>query len=344
MDLQTVRLLLLSAGWKEKDISTALASETLDMLVPIPADGGGARDAFFHLLTFTTLYSTVIATIVLMFQYLNRLLPDAASQMYDTYSSDFSSIRWSLAVVMVSFPLFIFLSRILHAELTKHPEKLVSGIRKWLTYLTLFVTACTLIGDVITLFFFLLDGELSTRFILKVLAVFLMSGLPFWYYFTVVRLEPSKYALSQAHKIFFGSMCVIVPLIFLWGIVIVGSPSHGREQRFDEKRLSDLRTIHQEVLNQMYGDSRYIEPAAPITVLPKPLPENLEAVAANAVYNKISVHDPQSGVPYEYFVKGTSYSLCAEFGLVRDLSYDIFWNHPAGHHCFAFNALDTKSK
>ena len=344
MDLQTVRLLLLSAGWKEKDISAALASETLDMPVPVPTDGGGARDAFFHLLTFTTLYSTVIATIVLMFQYLNRLLPDAATQNYYSYSSDFSGIRWSLAVVMVSFPLFIFLSRILHAEFTKHPEKLASGIRKWLTYLTLFVTACTLIGDVITLFFFLLDGELSTRFILKVLAVFLMSGLPFWYYFTVVRLEPSKYALSQAHKIFFGSMSVIVPLIFVWGIVIVGSPSFGREQRFDEVRLSNLRAIHEEVLNQVHGDKRYTEPSVSIIALPKPLPVSLEAVAANAVYTKISTTDPESGVPYEYFVKGTSYSLCAEFGLVRDLSYDIFWNHSAGHHCFTFDALDTRSK
>lgn len=344
MDLQTVRLLLLSAGWKEKDISAALASETLDMPVPVPTDAGGARDAFFHLLTFTTLYSTVIATIVLMFQYLNRLLPDAASGTYDTYASDFSGIRWSLAVLIVSFPLFIFLSRILHAEFKKHPEKLFSGIRKWLTYLTLFVTACTLIGDVITLFFFLLDGELSTRFILKVLAVFLMSGLPFWYYFSVVRMEPEKYAASQAHKTFFGAMCVIVPLIFVWGIFIVGSPTYGREQRFDEKRISDFRLIHEEVLNQVYGDKRYTEPSVTPQVLPKSLPKDLESISANAQYTKISMNDPETGVAYEYIVKGTSYDLCAEFNLERNYDYDVFWNHSAGHDCFTFDALDTRSK
>lgn len=340
MDLQTVRLLLLSAGWKEKDISAALASETLDMPVPVPSDGGGARDAFFHLLTFTTLYSTVIATIVLLFQYLNRLLPDAASY---GYYEDFSGIRWSLAVVMVSFPLFIFFSRILHREFMKHPEKLMSGIRRWLTYLTLFVTACTLIGDVITLFFYLLDGELSTRFILKVLTVLLMSGLPFWYYFSVIRMEGAKYAQSPVHRTFFGSMCVIVPLVFLWGIVIVGSPMYGRQQRFDEVRVNHLRQINEEILNQVYGDTRYAVPAS-VKQLPRPLPKDLATVAQNAQYHKLSLTDPDTAAPYEYTVRGTEYDLCATFDLERGLDSDIFWNHPAGHHCFTFDALDSRSK
>lgn len=346
MDLQSVRLLLLSAGWKEKDISAALASETLDMPVPVPSDGGGARDAFFHLLTFTTLYSTIIGTIALIFMYLNRLLPDAAT--YDYVNEDFSGIRWSLAVIIVSFPLFMFFSRILHKEFIRHPEKQMSGIRKWLTYLTLFVTACTLIGDVITLFFYLLDGELSTRFILKVLAVFLLSGLPFWYYFSVIRMETAKYEKSPAHKTFFGAMSVIVPLVFLWGIVIVGSPTYGRQQRFDEVRLSNLRQIHEEIMNQVWGDQRYaprpVTEPTPAKVLPKSLPSDLVTVAANAQYQKLSLHDPESGTPYEYAVHGTSYDLCATFGLDRDQDYDIFWNHPAGRHCFTIDALDTKSK
>ncbi len=346
MDLQTVRLLLLSAGWKEKDISSALASETLDMPVPVPSDGGGARDAFFHLLTFTTLYATVIATIVLVFTYINRYFPDAANGMSDIYAnSDASGIRWSLAVVMVSFPLFAFLSRVLHRELILHPEKLASGIRKWLTYLTLFVTACTLIGDVITLFFYLLNGELSMRFILKIIAILVLSGMPFWYYFSVVRMDPKKYAESTMHKLFLLITSVIVVLTFVWGIAIVGSPSYGREQKFDEQRISDIRQIHEEILNQVYGESRYApNPVGVTKILPKPLPKDLQTVADNAQYTKISLTDPQTGEPYEYVRQETSFNVCATFHLERDLSYDIFWNHPAGHHCFTFDALDSRSK
>lgn len=345
MDHQTIRLLLLSAGWKEKDISSALASETLDMPVPVPGDGGGARDAFFHLLTFTTLYSTVIATIILLFTYINRLFPDAANRSYEVYANaDFSSIRWSLAIIMVSFPLFAFLSRILHAEFKRHPEKLVSGIRKWLTYLTLFVTACTIIGDVITLFFYLLEGELTMRFILKVLTILVLSGMPFSYYFTVVRMEPAKYAASPLHRMYFYTTCAIVAITFVWGILIVGSPSYGREQRMDEQRITDLRQIQDEILNQVYGDARYKEPMVSVPTLPKPLPKDLQTVAANAQYMKLSLNDPETEVPYEYAVSGTSFDLCAVFTLTRDLGYDIFWNHPAGRHCFTFDALDSRSR
>ena len=348
MDLQTVRLLLLSAGWKEKDISAALASETLDMPVPVPADGGGARDAFFHLLTFTTLYSTVIATIVLLFTYINRLFPDPAYRSSEMYASaDFSGIRWSLAILLVSFPIFVFLSRILHAEFKRHPEKLASAIRKWLTYLTLFVTACTLIGDVITLFFYLLEGQLTVRFILKVLVLLALSGMTFWYYFSVVRMEPLRYAASALHRTYFYATCIIVGVTFVWGILIVGSPAAGREQRLDEQRVTDLRTINDEILNQVYGDARFaprpVEPV-PVMTLPKPLPKDLATVAANAQYLKLNVNDPETGTAYEYRPQDTFYELCAVFSLVRNQNYDIFWNHPAGRHCFTVDALDSRSK
>lgn len=348
MDLQTVRLLLLSAGWKEKDISAALASETLDMPVPVPSDGGGARDAFFHLLTFTTLYSTVIATIVLLFTYINRLFPDPAYRSSEMYASaDFSGIRWSLAILLVSFPIFILLSRTLHAEFKRHPEKLASAIRKWLTYLTLFVTACTLIGDVITLFFYLLEGQLTVRFMLKVLVLLALSGMTFWYYFSVVRMEPLKYAASALHRTYFYATCAIVGITFVWGIFIVGSPAAGREQRLDEQRVSDLRMISEEILNQVYGDARYApkpvtEP--PVTTLPEPLPVDLMTVAANAQYMKLSLNDPGTGEMYEYLPQGTTYQLCAVFSLTRDQDYDIFWNHPAGRHCFTVDALDSRSR
>jgi hypothetical protein len=287
----------------------------------------------------------VIATIILLFAYINRLFPDVTQRSMEMYqTNDFSSIRWSLAILMVSFPLFILLSRLLHREFKKHPEKLLSGIRKWLTYLTLFVTACTLIGDVITLFFYLLEGELTVRFIFKVLTILILSGLPFSYYFTVVRMEPAKYAVSPLHRLYFFTTCVIVALTFVWGILIVGSPSYGREQRFDEQRIVDFRLIHEEILNQTYGDSRYKEPMVSVPTLPKPLPKDLQAVAANAQYTRINVNDPQTEVPYEYIVRGTFYDLCTTFSLEQNLDYDIFWNHPAGRHCFTFDALDSRSK
>ncbi len=345
MDHQTIRLLLLSAGWKEKDISTALASESLAMPVPVPPDTGSAREAFFHLLTFAGLYATVISLIILTFEYISRLFPDPALQNIYFDNNDVSSIRWCVAVVIIAFPLFFFLSRTLHRSYSAHAEVLQSGVRRWLTYLTLFVTACTITGDLITLLFYFLDGELSVRFLLKVAAILILCGVPFIYYFSALRMDHEAYIKSKLHRSFAWIAAVIAVAAVAYGIFVAGTPMTGRLERLDEQRLSDLKNIQNEVLNIVYGsDKSSPVPIGGIKVLPKPLPTDMDAIAAGAQYTKISTSDPATGSPYLYKPHGTTYELCATFDLPRDLQYDIFWNHPVGEKCFQFDALDRQGK
>lgn len=188
MDHTTIRMLLLSAGWKEKDVAKALSAQSLDMPVPVPPDAGGARDAFFHLLTFACLYAGIISLTILFFTYINRLFPDAAMESY--VYDDLSGVRWSLAVLIITYPLFLFISRKVLREIALHPEKAWTGVRRWLTYLTLFVAAMVLVGDGVTLLYNLLQGELTLRFILKVLVVLILSGSSFTYYFLALRTDP----------------------------------------------------------------------------------------------------------------------------------------------------------
>lgn len=345
MDHQTIRMLLLSAGWKEKDIAAALASETLTMPIPLPSDSGSARDAFFHLLAFTTLYATVISLIILAFTYIGRLFPDPAMTDY-AYgnSADFSTIRWSVAVIVIAFPMFLLLSRALFRECVQKPEKLSSGVRRWLTYLTLFVTSCALIGDGITLLFTLLSGEMTLRFVLKVFAILVLAGLPFGYYFTALRMDHQEYKASPIHAQYGWLSIVLTALFVVYGIVIVGSPLQGRAEKFDEQRLSDLRAIQNEIYTQVYGKALGAPQATPVTVLPKALPKTLDAVSAGAMYQKIRTSDPETSAPYRYAPKGSTFDLCATFSLPRDLGYDVFWNHPAGEHCFRFDVLDQMVK
>src|SRR5687768_13322943 len=82
MDHSTIRMLLISAGWKEKDIAQAMIEESLEMPIPPPPDTGGARDAFFHLLTFAAYYTTAISVGVLFFQYIEKYFPDPALESY----------------------------------------------------------------------------------------------------------------------------------------------------------------------------------------------------------------------------------------------------------------------
>ncbi len=344
MDHQTIRILLLSSGWKEKDIASALASETLDMPVPSPTDTGSAKDAFFHLLVFTTLYATVISLIILAFDYIGRWFPDAALDQYAYRSADVSSIRWAIAVIIVSFPLFALLSRTLHREFKVQPEKLASGVRKWLTYLMLFVTACTLIGDFITLLFYLLAGELSVRFLLKVFAILVLAGMPFTYYFSALRMDGEQYGKSPLHGRFLRVALAVTIAFIVYGIVLAGSPMQGRNQLMDAQRITDLRAIQSQVYESLYGSNRYLTQPVKIPQLSKSLPKTLEDIAASATYQKLRITDPETGVSYGYSVNGNSFELCAIFALTLDQEYDIFWNHPSGQHCFVFDALDPNSK
>ena len=92
-------------------------------------------------------------------------------------------------MIIVAFPIFIWLSLVTRRAILRAPEKKSSKIRKWLTYLTLFVAAGIIIGDLITLIYNMLGGELTLRFMLKVLTVLTIAGTIFGYYLWDLRKE-----------------------------------------------------------------------------------------------------------------------------------------------------------
>ncbi len=330
-------MFLLSAGWREKDIVHAMSEEGLEMDVPVPPDTGGAREAFFHLLTFAALYTTVISLTVLFFQYINRLFPDIAFEnIY--YEESLSPIRWSMAAIIVAFPLFLWISRLILRELSEHPERAMSGIRRWLTYLTLFVTAAALAGDVITLVYYLLEGELSVRFLLKVFTILVLAGMTFVYYFLSLKWDPRKQQQKGLHKMFVTLAGALVVLALVWGGYLIGSPSSERDRKIDEQRVTDLQAIQSEIYNIVY-DGRPYEQTSPVN----PIPRTLEDVAAQALYQRPSIVDPETKLPYEYTVTdSTHFELCATFVHARTQSYNIFWDHAAGRHCYQFDITDQQ--
>lgn len=342
MDHQTIRMLLLSSGWKEKDVVEGLTEATLDMPVPAPEDRGGAREAFFHLLAFVTLYASVISVLVLLFDYLNRLFPDAAFD-YAYYGDDTSMIRWFIATLLVAFPVFAWMSSIIAKDLAANPERAWSPVRRWLTYLTLFVTAGVLVGDGITLLFYLLEGEITIRFLLKVVVVLVVAGAAFGYYFLALKTSPKDPKTARLNTSFGIGAAALVLVTVVWGMFFAGTPFAQRARRLDDVRVNHLRTIQQEVYNIVYeGENRYRP--EPFTRLPNPLPATLADVVANAEYTKPIINDPETGAEYRYEIDGTTFRLCATFTTVRDQTYDIFWNHPDTDHCYEFDALEPDGK
>jgi hypothetical protein len=195
MDFATLRAVLRDAGWKTKQVDEVLCEREVGMAVPQPTEAGSARDTFLHLFAFSTLYAWVISLTVLWFRYINLALPEPAWEDSSwAQESARLGIRWSLATLVVAYPLFLVLWRSILRGIARQPERAASGPRRWLTYLSLFIGAITILSDVITLVFYLFEGELTLRFVLKVVVLFVIAAAVFLYLLLTLRERPEPAA------------------------------------------------------------------------------------------------------------------------------------------------------
>jgi len=182
---------LKEAGWGEADIraaDNAFAQSDLPLAVPRPRPYLPAQEVFIYALFFTALYVSAYNLGALIFHYIGYWFPDPINQRIPSVSF-FDAIRRNVAALLVAFPLFLFLFRLTERGIDRDPTRHQSRPRKWLTYLTLFIAAASLIGDVSMLVYRLLGGELTTPFLLKVATVALIAGGTFWYFLTDVRKD-----------------------------------------------------------------------------------------------------------------------------------------------------------
>jgi hypothetical protein len=193
LDKDSIKKALTDAGWTQDQVRAAVdayADTPFPVPIPKPRAQLSAREAFLYLLLFTTLYLSGYHLGSLLFDLIDRRYPDEADRTFGPYAAD--SMRWSIACLIVTFPAFAFLARYIGLEVSRQPVKRLSPVRRWLTYLTLFVAAGALISDLTTLVYNLLSGELTYRIALKVLVVIAIAGTVFGYYLSDLRKEEQE--------------------------------------------------------------------------------------------------------------------------------------------------------
>lgn len=191
---------LLEAGWSRDQVNDALGSFSdvpFRVPVPMPRARASARDAFLYLVMFAMLYISAFNLGNLLFQVINLNFPDALFQGGgpDPFGMVMDLIRHATASLIVAFPLFLFTAHRIARDVNEDPTRRGSAVRKWLTYLTLFVATCIIVGDLITLLYSLLAGELTVRVTLKVLTVGAISSGILVYYLWTMRADDK--ALAQ---------------------------------------------------------------------------------------------------------------------------------------------------
>ena len=287
-----------------------------------------ARDFFLQLGVTVTLYVSAISLLTLLFQIINLAFPDALEGRYyvDPYST---GMRWAIASLVIIFPLYLVLSWLANRDYRREPAKRELSIRKWLIYFTLFVAGIALAIDLITLLNYFLGGEITIRFVLKVLAVLVVAAVIFVYYLVEARREQGW--SRGANRAFAWADGAAVLAAIILGFVVMGSPFTVRLERFDQEKIYDLENIQWQVIDYYQRQAH--------------LPANLEALT-DSIGGWAAPLDPQTGAPYDYrMVTPLSFELCAEFNrpsgarkaesLTRPIEAAFSnWQHEAGQQCF----------
>ena len=181
----------------------------------------GPKDVFGQLLAIVGLYVSVIAFGALIFGLINISFPDVLSYDYGYYAKQ--SLKWPLAILVIVFPLFIWWNSYLQKDLELNPEKKELKSRKWLLYFTLFAAAIVIIGDLVSLVFRFLNGDLTVQFVLKVLAVFAIAAAVFIYYLWNIRKSVPA-AKHPKMKWFVRIVAALGAFFIVYGFFSAGSP------------------------------------------------------------------------------------------------------------------------
>lgn len=296
------------------------------------------KEIFVHLLMIAALYASAGSFVALLFQYINVLFPD---QLGFYYQGILNTIRQSTAALIVIFPVYILTSWLLAKEFKAHPEKRELKLRKWLIYFTLFAASIIIIGDLVGLVYNFLSGELTARFLLKVLAVFITAGGVFGYYIWDLKIRGSQ--ASSLPKVLAWAVSVVILAVIAAGFAVVGSPFYQRQVRLDERRVSDLQNIQNQIINYWSNKNK--------------LPANLNDLT-DSISGFAAPKDPETGADYDYNIvvgKFLSFELCADFKTAASLgsqegsraipvpakefyrgdSYQQNWEHEAERTCFS---------
>lgn len=180
---EAIQAALEKAGWRKKEVIAALDlydQSDFPVAVPKPKPYLSAREAFLYLFFFILLGIAAFNLGSLLFALIDHAIPEGLSDYRYEYLA--RQMRNSIAGLIISLPIFIYVARTLQKGRRTNPMMQRSRIRKWLTYLSLIVAGCTLIGDSITLLAQFLNGDLTLRFSLKALVIAIIAGGIFGYF------------------------------------------------------------------------------------------------------------------------------------------------------------------
>lgn len=306
---------------------------------------------FLSLGLLISLITSVISFLNLIFESLDKKFPDVLNSTYiygyETYQ--FDAIRTALATLIIFFPVFLIVHYFWDKQIKKGLGSLDEVIKKWLIYIVLFLSSLVVVIDLVTLVRYFVSGEITSRFIYKVIAVLLVA-LFIGTYYILELLGKKKFYVFPIGITSAIKSSVWVLLVISFGFYVMGSPANQRLSRLDDRKISDLQSIQGQIIYYYQQKS----------ILPKDLQSLVNPLSG--FYLPVSP-EVEKGITYEYQVideKKLTFSLCTTFNLPiqkgwvegnnnaiplggKDIAVSSYpypggvnesWAHEAGYTCF----------
>lgn len=301
---------LAEAGWPEDHVADALAEfADVDFPLPVPRPRrpGGAREAFLYIVFFALLGMIAGQVGRLSFALINHLFADALAHDWPQWRAE--GLRWSIASLVVGYPIFLYLGWRLSTARRKNPERRVSRIRSWLTYITLIFAALTLIGDLVAVVYNFLGGELGNRFLAKAAVVAAISGAILFNYTRDAERVSAR--VDWPGRILAIVATLVTAGLVIWAFARVGTPNAARARGFDDQRIAHVQTIARSV--DCYR-SYFGETPETLSAMNEALKDRAERQPVAGGCARDLPSDPETDQPYAYRkLAGDAFRICAIF-------------------------------
>lgn len=180
---------LTSAGWAARDVARALSAfseKPFDPPIPRPLSYVTAYETFVLAALFSAMVVTSTGLVLLIHALIDLWLldPVLAAAERDVAVSD---ARWQIAKLVVSAPLFAWLTVRTERDISQGVMARASPVRKWSIYLALFISGLILLGTAAYTIHSLLMGETNLSFVLKAGSVAAVSAAVFLFYLREAR-------------------------------------------------------------------------------------------------------------------------------------------------------------
>ena len=289
-----------------------------------------AKYTFLYLVSLLTLVFSVIAVGNIIFQLINKHIVDIINISRALYSP--GVLKFALSSLLVAAPVYYYSTSIVYRSLIEGKLDRDSAVRRWLTYLIIFVCGVVMVGWLIAIVYSVLDGDLTLKFSLKTLTVLVLASVVGSYYFRDIKKDRfSKDGDSVVRMYYFGTLALVL-VSFMAGVFFVESPRETRLRKIDDLTISKFENISNALSTYYRNNSR--------------LPMKLDELIGGMIYLRIDdIRDVVSDEVYEYVpieVETGRYKICANFNLSniekdspkRGYLGDV-WPHSAGRECFS---------